>query len=224
MTASIHTRFRNMIRITQPLMHGLILASAGVAGACAATDSDLTEAQKAAIEVAERRIAGARTDGGFQLQSIEAKQWPDSSLGCPQRGMSYMQVITDGYLVKLARDGKLHEVRVAGENAVICPGQVSGTARAPRPAARVTNLDVMERDAIADLAQRLQAQPDSIRIARRIPQRWPDESLACDASAATSTKEGPVAGFRLMLEHDGRLYSYHTDLKRVLPCPPIESR
>jgi hypothetical protein len=28
--------------------------------------------------------------------------WPDSSLGCPQEGMLYAQVLTPGYLIRLA--------------------------------------------------------------------------------------------------------------------------
>jgi hypothetical protein len=36
------------------------------------------------------------------VQSGQAVEWPDSSLGCPQPGMAYMQVITPGYKVVLA--------------------------------------------------------------------------------------------------------------------------
>lgn len=35
--------------------------------------------------------------------------WSDSSLGCPEPGMSYMQVLTDGYLLVLEVDGKRFE-------------------------------------------------------------------------------------------------------------------
>ncbi len=36
------------------------------------------------------------------LQSAEMKQWPDRSAGCPQPGMAYAQVITDGAEIILA--------------------------------------------------------------------------------------------------------------------------
>lgn len=36
------------------------------------------------------------------VQKAEAVEWSDSSLGCPQPGMAYMQVITPGYQVVLA--------------------------------------------------------------------------------------------------------------------------
>lgn len=54
----------------------------------------------------------ART--GLPLQTItvvelQAIEWPDSSLGCPQPGFFYFQVITSGYRIMLAAGGQLYE-------------------------------------------------------------------------------------------------------------------
>jgi hypothetical protein len=35
--------------------------------------------------------------------------WPDSSLGCPQPGTAYAQVLTDGFLIRLEANGNIHE-------------------------------------------------------------------------------------------------------------------
>ena len=42
----------------------------------------------------------------FQISLVNAKEvvWQDGSLGCPQPGMLYTQVITPGYLIKLKYD------------------------------------------------------------------------------------------------------------------------
>ncbi len=40
---------------------------------------------------------------------FEAHDWPDSSLGCPQPGRTYLQVITPGYRVILAAGGREYE-------------------------------------------------------------------------------------------------------------------
>lgn len=37
---------------------------------------------------------------------VEARQWSDSSLGCPQPGLLYAQVITPGYLVLVGGGGR----------------------------------------------------------------------------------------------------------------------
>jgi hypothetical protein len=38
--------------------------------------------------------------------SAEPREWPDSSLGCPQEGQLYLQVITPGYLVTVSAGGE----------------------------------------------------------------------------------------------------------------------
>ena len=49
----------------------------------------------------------------------ESVEWPDGSLGCPQRGVMYVQVVTPGYQVVLEQTGRDYDYRVAGEGAVI---------------------------------------------------------------------------------------------------------
>lgn len=49
------------------------------------------------------------------VSSVQAVTWPDSSLGCPQPGMAYAQVLTPGYLILLEAGGKVYEYH-AGRN------------------------------------------------------------------------------------------------------------
>jgi len=60
----------------------------------------------------------------------EAVEWPDGSLGCPQRGVMYVQVVTPGYQVVLEQTGRDYDYRVAGEGAVIrlCEGVLPGAS------------------------------------------------------------------------------------------------
>lgn len=215
-------------RLIRLIAAGLASSSLAAMTACAANapaaqEKRLTEAEQAAVSVARKALPeAARAAGEPEVRSVEPRQWPDSSLGCPQPGLSYLQVITDGYVVKFAGAGGEQEVRVAGESAVLCAQPVSGVARRPGSSSRVTNLDAMEKQAIADLAGRLNVAEAGIRVVRRIAQRWEDDSLGC-ASTQPSTR-GVVAGFRLVLDNAGRRYTYHTDLARVMACPPIEAQ
>jgi len=43
------------------------------------------------------------------VSSAQAVTWPDSSLGCPEPGMAYAQVLTSGYLILLEAGGKIYE-------------------------------------------------------------------------------------------------------------------
>ena len=57
------------------------------------------------------------------VQSVEAVEWPDSALGCPQPDMIYAAVITPGYQVMLEAQGTTYAVhtdsRPEGEK-IIC--------------------------------------------------------------------------------------------------------
>ncbi len=68
----------------------------------------------------------------FNVISSEAVNFSDASLGCPQPGMAYPQVITPGYRVLVEGDGQNFDVRVSGNRGRICDTPRSeGT---PRPA------------------------------------------------------------------------------------------
>ncbi|NTU82248.1 MAG: hypothetical protein HGA45_23195 [Chloroflexales bacterium] len=55
---------------------------------------------------------GAPADAIVEVAS-EAVEWPDSSLGCPQPGQSYLQVITPGYRVLLQSGDTVYDYRAA---------------------------------------------------------------------------------------------------------------
>jgi hypothetical protein len=55
------------------------------------------------------------------VTSIQPMEWPDASLGCPQEGMMYAQVITPGYLIVLEAQGQTFEYHTdQGTNVVLC--------------------------------------------------------------------------------------------------------
>lgn len=63
----------------------------------------------------ETQVAASRADlgerlgiSGDEIALLEARQvtWPDSSLGCPQPGMMYLQVLTPGVLIRLGAGGR----------------------------------------------------------------------------------------------------------------------
>ena len=56
--------------------------------------------------------------------TAEAVVWPDGSLGCPQKGVMYIQQVTPGYQVVLELDGTTYDYRVAGQGTSVrlCEG------------------------------------------------------------------------------------------------------
>ncbi len=106
---------------TLPL-EGLTPMPASSAGASVA----IPPAAKAAVAAAKADLAQRLgvNEKEILVTSIEAVDWSDSSLGCPQPGMMYMQVITPGFRVMLQAQGQAYEYHTdQGRNAVLCDGK-----------------------------------------------------------------------------------------------------
>lgn len=77
-----------------------------------------------AVMAAVREMAEQRNIPPEEIRvfSWEPVDWPDTSLGCPEPGMMYAQVIVPGYLVVLEVRGELYRVHTdqSGERIVFC--------------------------------------------------------------------------------------------------------
>lgn len=59
-------------------------------------------------------------EGDIQVTRVEAREWSDTSLGCPESGKVYAQVITPGFLVVLQAAGKTYEYHSDRVEARLC--------------------------------------------------------------------------------------------------------
>ncbi len=73
---------------------------------------DLTEEETRALAAAEKVLSGETGGMPVDFISIEPAEWTDASLGWPEPGKSYAQVMTDGFRIT-ARSGR-EAVRVPG--------------------------------------------------------------------------------------------------------------
>jgi hypothetical protein len=62
--------------------------------------------------------------------SIDAVNWPDTSLGCPEPGMMYAQVITPGFLVVLESADQTYDYHSGADRIVLCEETTGGRSRA----------------------------------------------------------------------------------------------
>lgn len=49
------------------------------------------------------------TAADVRVSRVEAREWPDAGLGCPQADMMYAAMITPGYLLELRAGGQTYE-------------------------------------------------------------------------------------------------------------------
>jgi len=198
--------------------------SIAVAPIANAAPNDLQPlAEDADSERARRLLAGYGVHvDEYRLVFRETTQWSDSSLGCRKPGQMYTPALVSGQTLRFSNSTSTYEVHVAGDSAVLCPMIAAGGLKQPRRAMPARNLDLMAEQARSDLAKRLGVTPADIELRDMAEAAWADTELGCaDGSTAPA---GPVHGYRLLLSARGDLYTYHTDLTRVLACPPIESR
>lgn len=184
----------------------------------------MTSQSLAAEQLAKTTLAGQMkiAIGDIAMTQIEPATWSDSSMGCGKPGTMAMQVITEGYAVSLEAQGSKYRVHVSGNSAVVCEQPTLARNELRRPG-NARGLDVMIDKAKQDLAQRLGADPAAIRLQGTQPQQWADSGLDCPR-ADEAVVAGPIAGYRLSLKYNSRIYPYHSDMKEVRACPAIETQ
>lgn len=153
----------------------------------------------------------------IQVDTIRAVNWPDSSIGCPQPGRAYLQVITPGHKVTLRADGRIYVVHEAKNRAFVC--QSTKPYAGIDPKLELT-FGPQLIDARKDLAVRLGVSESEIRPSSAQEHTWDDAGIGCSEPGRTYPP-GEVTGWILTLQHGMREYTYHTDLHRTIPCPPI---
>ena len=140
--------------------------------------------------------------------SIKEVQWPDSSLGCPQPGMSYLTVVTPGYEILLQVGDKTYSYHADRKRAIYCPQEEKGT---------VDSQQLALNAALSDLAQKLDIPVDSITVEKIETVEWPDASLGC-AKPGRMYAQVITPGYLIVLSAQGQEYEYHTDRVQAILC------
>jgi hypothetical protein len=222
------------VAATALLAMGLLLGAAAVSQVGEGTadgpaDSSSAGAQAASEQARAEAARQLRAQASeFTVVTIEPVQWSDSGLGCRKPNAFYQQVMSSGYVVVLEREGKRHQVNVAGTRAVMCEPttRLTGTVRQPMSARGLERVTMLARQ---DLANRLRLDVQNIRVANVEPRRWTDDDMNCTSGGGSPAAAEPAGstsavGYRLELSASGRTYFYHTDLRSVRACPPVEDQ
>jgi hypothetical protein len=85
--------------------------------------SGLSAEAEQVVQMAREHLAGKLEMAALEIKlaSLEAVEWRNTSLGCPQPGMMYAQVIVPGYRVMLEAGGQRYEYHTdRGRSVVLC--------------------------------------------------------------------------------------------------------
>lgn len=158
--------------------------------------------------------SGLRADQITLVDAIRV-EWPDGSLGCPQPGLDYVQMLTPGYLVTLVAEGAEYRIHLddTGAGVVCFSGEgVVGSGPDFDPIA-----EEFIQQARFDLAQRLNVALEDIEFVSSEPVEWPDGRLGC-ADSGEAAVQMLTAGYRIVLSHAGQQYFFHTSYDQMIAC------
>ena len=180
------------------LLHGPVAAPQAARTGDGAADSSVAAAKVSDQARAEAARQLQAQPGEFTVVTVEPTQWTDSSLGCGKPGARSAQVMTKGYTVLLERQGRRHQVNIAGSHAVMCDSatRISGTTRLPTSSRGLDRITMLARQ---DLAHRLRLDPANIGVASVEPRRWTDDDMNCSSggggppAAETSSRAFPAS-------------------------------
>lgn len=191
---------------TKQLTIAAIIAVVAIA-ACA--QGNLPQPVQAAIEDLAGRLDVA--PDAITVASFEEVTWPDTSLGNPEPGRVYAQVLTPGYRVMLEAQGQRYEYHTDRGTRVTLmePGGEETPAAEGEHEELHARLRMIRR-AGGHLAQQLGIEINEVYLASVEEVTWPDASLGAPRPGETYAQV-QTPGYRLLLEAAGQLHEYHTD-------------
>jgi hypothetical protein len=173
-----------------------------------------TAVERAKQLLVEEKGVGA-TEMEIELERVSATEFRDSSLDCPEKGMSYAQVIVPGYIVSLRADGEVYPVHVSAQRAVLCDRSAlprrgrsrDGRGAAPEIVAMATK----------ELAERLDVPESTIRVQSMKRATWSSTSLGCPKEGE-EYESREIPGHRIELVYEETVYTYHAGDGEFVLC------
>lgn len=167
------------------------------------------------VEAATQALAARLGIDSEDIAVVDAilVDWEDTSLGCPRPDQNYLQVMTPGYLVRLAVESEVYEIHTDLVGTAVVCGDIGSSQDAAIRDPIVTEFAAQAR---ADLATELGVDAGQIALVRSEAVEWSNSNLGCqdgdETIAATTT------GYRIVLAYGEARYEYHTDQQRMVLC------
>ncbi len=148
-----------------------------------------------------------------RIVEFQAVEWRDSSLGCPEPGKMYMQVITPGYRVVLEAGGQTYEYHTnQGNRAVLC-GKTATSGTTQR--LRLEELRSVVERARNDLSQRLGVNSAGIVVTTVLPVSQVAEPAPCPEASRLA---GSGTDYQVVLQAGGETYVYRVQGDMLVLC------
>jgi hypothetical protein len=174
--------------------------------------AELSGAQE--IGQALKPLVGEKVDVASEdltLIQAEAIEWSDASLGCPQPGMVYAQVITPGWhFIYEDAEGERYDVRAPQDPTKfrLCEAEKGGDVPTPSPELPAPQA-VLDRAKQA-VARQAKVAASALTVRQVEPVEWPNSCLGCQRPDEMCLMV-ITPGYRIVLEAGDVRYEVHTD-------------
>ena len=150
---------------------------------------------------------------------VEAVEWPDTSLGCPQPGKMYTQAITSGYRIILKVGGEQYEYHSdeEGKQLVLC--QDDNDKKRIEAIRKMVSPEKAIASAQEDLARRLGIPVGEVAVVSVVGDEFPASNLGCPCPKCPELPiPAFVTGQRITLAAQGKRYEYRARGSMVVFC------
>jgi len=166
------------------------------------------------------------------VESSTKIELPAGDLGCPEEDQETDRTqpgVVMGQELTVAVEGKRYLYHVHGKRIAYC-GEVtvaekaSGASSVDSEKAILEQLDAEGQEIVSqardELAGELGVQPEKISVVEAEAMRWSDSSLGCPEPGKMYAQV-ITPGYRIVLEHEGERYDYHTNQQGYMKlCKP----
>jgi len=119
---------------TQMILSSFVISLIMLSSACSQSTDQNSDPGEAPVPLSSEDIDSLVMLAKFDLalktgadiekmdtESIKEFDFSDASLGVPEPGVAYTQVITPGYIIMLSSEGEIYEYHASGERVVQVP-------------------------------------------------------------------------------------------------------
>jgi hypothetical protein len=153
----------------------------------------------------------------ISLISVQAVDWPDASLGCPEPGKVYAQVVTPGYriVLEVGEARYVYHSDSEAERVIRCQDDQERLQTMRQKSSPEQAVITAQQD----LAARLGIAVDAVTVSRVTEEMFPAGDLGCPCPGCPSSPmTGLVSGQRIILVARDKEYEYRARGMAVLFC------
>ena len=188
------------MRSFAPILAGIAVgAVVGLLGALVARAEDTNEV--GVVAACTKDLAGRLNIGPGQIRLVSAKPevWPDASLGHPEPGMVYVQMLVTGFQIVLGTPTGQHEYHTDAKGRLVYCGVTKPDTPEPPQVVGACQDDLMAR-------LRTKQRPVIIEVVAVV---WPSTALGIPHPEARFAAM-PTPGYKVLLAAKAALWEYHT--------------